>query len=93
MHGVVYSKNINVANNTKAIFKDIVNSSAGMVINAGTHIIFDGANARSEAAITANAANNGIVEYNNNTTISKAVGTVVAPVNAIRFTGTKMLHK
>lgn len=87
-HGGIYSKTITVAGNKTATFKEIVRSSGAMTINAGSHILFDGAKARSEAVISANAAGNGTVEYNDTVTISAAVGTAAAQVNAINFTGT-----
>ena len=89
IHEGVWSKTITVNANKGATFKDVVASSAGLTLNAGSTALFDGSDSRLETKILANAAGNGVVEFNDTTTISNTIGAAGKQVGAINFKGTE----
>ena len=89
VHEGVWSKTIVVNANKGATFKDAVESSTGLTLNAGSTALFDGPNAKLETNILANAIGNGTVEFNDTTTISNTIGTAAKQVDTIKFTGTE----
>ncbi len=89
VHEGVWSQTIVVNANKGAIFKDVVASSKGLTLNAGSTALFDGSNAKLDTNILANAIGDGTVEFNDTTTISNTIGTAVTQVGTIKFTGTE----
>ena len=89
VHEGVWSKVIGITANKGATFKDVVASSTGLTLNAGSTALFDGPNSRLETNILASAAGDGTVEFNDTTTISSTIGAAGKQVGAINFTGTE----